>query len=82
MPVTTVRDELEARVSFRTIKTDYGVPGSPVWDEIEDSTLELESLWMFGQEWHRSELLEMFGNQGTDALESLIFSQIEEWDDE
>ena len=82
MPVAQIREEIEASVSFTTSKTDYGVPGSPVWDEIDDSSLELESLWMFGSEWHRSELLEIFGKQGAEALERLIFNAVEDWEDD
>lgn len=82
MPLATVYDEIEAQVSFRTYKTDYGVDRSPVWDEIDEDTMELESLHMFGSEWSRAELVECFGKQGANALEQLIFNGIEDWEDD
>ena len=80
MPVATVNEEIEAVVSFSVRKTDYGVPGSPVWDEIIDETMEIDSLHMFNDDWTRAELVETFGKQGADALERLIFNNVEEWD--
>lgn len=82
MPVSNVTQEIEAKVTFRTYKTDYGVPGSPVWDEIDDSSMVLESLHMFGDDWSRVELVEIFGKQGANALERLIFNQVEDWIDD
>lgn len=74
MPIAKVTNEIDAVVSFRTVKTDYGVNGSPVWDEIDDTSMELDSLHMFGDDWSRAELRECFGKQGAEALERLIFN--------
>jgi hypothetical protein len=80
MPVATVSAEIDATVSFQTEQTDYGVAGSPTWDEIIDGTMEIDSLYMFGEDWTRAELVETFGKQGADALSRLIFNNIgEEW---
>lgn len=35
-------EELEVTFIGKAVRTDYGVPGSPVWDEIED--IEISSL--------------------------------------
>ena len=82
MPLAKVNSEIDAQVSFRTYKEDYGVTGSPVWDAIDDSSMELESLHMFGDDWSRAELVECFGKQGADALMQLIFNNVEDWEDE
>ena len=62
MPVSRVSDEIDAYVSARGVKVDYGVPGSPEWIEYED--LELDSLWMFGRDWTEKELRAVFGDMG------------------
>jgi len=82
MPRTTIHSDLEATVSFETEKQDYGVPGSPVWDEIDPSSMELESLWMFGKEWTEAELRLTFGDMGADAIAGLIFDMVEDWEDD
>lgn len=40
----------EITVSFaaETEKADYGVPGSPVWDEIDPDTIEVTGLEILG----------------------------------
>ena len=40
----------EITVSFtaETEKADYGVPGSPVWDEIDPDTIEVTALEILG----------------------------------
>jgi hypothetical protein len=82
MPSATVTSEIEAEVSFAIERVDYGVSGSPEWDEILPDTMELESLHMFGRDWSEKELRITFGDMGTDAMLGLIYEQVEEWDDE
>jgi len=82
MPTASVNTEIEARVSFNIVKEDYGVRGSPVWDEILDDTLSLDSVHMFGRDWSEKDLRVVFGDMGTDALLSLIYGSIEDWEDD
>ena len=82
MPRSTVYADIEAIVSFETERADYGVRGSPVWDEIDPATMELESLHMFGRDWTEAELRLTFGDIGADALARLIFDEVEEWDND
>ena len=82
MPTANVNTEIEAVVTFATEKSDYGVNGSPVWDEILHDTFSLDSLHMFGREWTEKELRVVFGDMGTDALLGLVFDEIEEWDND
>ncbi len=80
MPQSYVYTEIEATVTAQSERADYGVPGSPVWDEIKPSSMELDSLYMFGKEWTNAELLAKFGEQGYDALVQMIFDAAEEWE--
>ena len=80
MPVSRVTTEIEATVTGSAVKSDYGVPGSPVWYEYE--AIDLDSLHMFGRDWSEKELRVTFGDMGADALIGLIFEQCEDWENE
>lgn len=82
MPSATVEEYIEAEVSFQTETCDYGVSGSPVWEEIDTTSMELESLHMFGRDWSEAELRLTFGDMGADAIRRLVFESVEEWDDD
>ena len=73
--------EIEAVVEATMVRNDYGVPGSPVWYEPED--LKLASVWMFGRDWTRQQLVEKFGKQGADAIEELVCDETceDSWED-
>lgn len=48
-PVTTFRGEqMTVIFSGTAVRSDYGVPGSPVWEEIED--VEIDALEILGVE--------------------------------
>lgn len=48
-PVTTFRGEqMTVIFSGTAVRSDYGVPGSPVWEEIDD--IEIQSLEILGIE--------------------------------
>ncbi len=41
-------EEIEVTFTAQTERADYGVPGSPVWDEVIDSTVEVYTLSILG----------------------------------
>ena len=41
-------EEIEVSFTAETERTDYGVPGSPVWDEIDPSTIRVSSIEILG----------------------------------
>lgn len=77
MPQVSVHSEIEADVSFDTERADYGVPGSPVWDDMMPETLSLESLTMFGTTYSERELRLEFGNQGAEAMMKIVFNNVD-----
>jgi len=82
MPTAKVSGEIEAIVTFRTERVDYGVPRSPVWDEIIPETMEIETLEIFGNDWTEKELRMTFGDQGAEAFLQLVFNQVEDWEND
>lgn len=82
MPRVTIHHDIEAVVVFETERCDYGVPRSPEWDEINLYTIEIESMSMFGRNWSEVDLRATFGDQGVEALRSLIVDNVEDWEDE
>lgn len=57
---------VEAVVSARWVRNDYGVPGSPVWYEAED--LDVESLCINGVDMMPNEAEAKFGKDAVNAL--------------
>ena len=49
-------EEVEVTFTAQTERTDYGVQGSPVWDEVIDSTVEVYTLSILGVDVYLSEL--------------------------
>lgn len=41
-------EEIEVSFTTKTERTDYGVPGSPVWDEIDQSSIRVSSIEILG----------------------------------
>lgn len=41
-------EEIEVTFTAETERADYGVKGSPVWDEVIDSTVEVYTLAILG----------------------------------
>jgi hypothetical protein len=50
MTVTATYDSGDIEVVFtaETERCDYGVPNSPVWDEVKDDTIEIKFLTILG----------------------------------
>lgn len=61
-------DVIEFRAVAASEKTDYGVPGSPVFEEVDPGSIEVEEIWMFGRAWTYKQMVERFGKQGADAI--------------
>lgn len=58
MRATIVLD-LTANLTGRSVRNDYGVPGSPVWYDVDD--IEIETVHMFDRDWRHEELEAEFG---------------------
>lgn len=41
-------EEILVHFTAETERTDYGVPGSPVWDEIDPSSIRVSSIEILG----------------------------------
>lgn len=41
-------EHIDVRFSAETEKADYGVPGSPVWHEVDPDTVKIQSLEILG----------------------------------
>lgn len=41
-------EEIEVSFTAETERTDFGVPGSPVWDEIDPTTIRVSSIEILG----------------------------------
>jgi hypothetical protein len=75
MPQARVEFGGEALVSL-TASNDGENPNEFFLDD-----MELDSLYMFNRDWSEKELRVCFGDMGTDALLSLIFGIVEEWEE-
>lgn len=49
-------DDIEVHFSAQTERCDYGVPGSPVWDEVDPDTVTIDSVEILGVEVALSDL--------------------------
>jgi hypothetical protein len=67
--------DIEAELSFRVLKEEYGC-------EIDLETVEIDSLSMFGRDWSESDLRATFGDQGAEAMRAMILAEVEDWEDE
>ena len=41
-------EEMQATFTAKTVRTDYGVPGSPEWNEVDPYSIEVEHLTILG----------------------------------
>ena len=39
-------EEIKVRFVAESVRTDYGVPGSPVWEEVDMNTIEVDQLFI------------------------------------
>ena len=66
----SVYASIEADVSFDAERTEQG-------KEINLDTMQLTDLFMFGKSWNEAQLRAAFGDQGAEALISLIFGEVD-----
>ena len=75
--------DVEATVTARAVRCDYGVPGSPVWTEYEDQ----EIMWpieLDGVPYARHEVRMNFGDEALHELSKQILAaaaDIETWEE-
>lgn len=51
--------DLSVALTGRAVRNDYGVPGSPVWYDVED--VEIDTAWFLDREWTGAEFEAEFG---------------------
>ena len=39
-------EEIKVRFVAESVRTDFGVPGSPVWEEVDMNTIEVDQLFI------------------------------------
>jgi len=73
MAVTGTFTGSEIEVSFRaqTERTDYGVPGSPVWNEIDPDTIEVFNLTILGHDVNIDDLPEAIRKAIIDLIDEI-----------
>lgn len=79
-----LRIEISVPVMGKFIRDDYGVPGSPVFDTLDDVDI-CGSMDINGVTYTEKELREKFGPQGYLALLSIVTdcaSDAGEWEDD
>ena len=78
----TVEHTMEIQLHGKLGKTDNGMDGPHYrsWMEVEE--VDFESVWMFGKDWNKKQLIETFGDKGALALINLMCNQADddEWD--
>ena len=73
--------EIEATVVGRFSRNDYGVEGSPVWDELEDCSVEWP-ISVNNEDVHRHVMVFRIGEEETKNLEESLCGLIKDdaWD--
>jgi hypothetical protein len=64
-------EEIEVSFTAETERTDYGVPGSPVWDEIDPASIRVASIEILGLDVKLSTLPEDLRNAILDLADGL-----------
>lgn len=81
-PLLTPEDGcmVEAQVSARMVREDYGVPGSPVWYSPED--IEVDYFDINGERYFHDDAVSAFGREVTELLEARALEAADsiEWD--
>jgi len=68
-------EHIEVRFSAQTEKADYGVPGSPVWHEVDPDTIKIESLTILGVDVDPTSLPAVLQNAIIELSEDLDFER-------
>lgn len=64
-------EEILVHFTAETERTDYGVPGSPVWDEIDPASIRVASIEILGLDVKLSTLPEDLRNAILDLADGL-----------
>lgn len=79
-----VDHSIEIQLRGKLGKTDNGMSGPHYrsWMEVDEA--DVESVYMFGRDWNKKQMIETFGEKGARALINLMCDQAEddEWDTE
>ena len=80
--MTNVMQKTEVTLYFdmtaTSSETDFGVPGSPVFEIIDD--VELQSVEIDGEDYTYRDLVQWFGQYGADAIVKLGIDSLDEDD--
>jgi hypothetical protein len=68
-------EEITARFSALTEPSDYGVPGSPSWDEVVYTSVRIESLEMLGREINVDDLPKQLRSAVMDLSDEVEFER-------
>jgi hypothetical protein len=49
-------EEIKVRFVAESVRTDFGVPGSPVWQEVDMNTIEVDQLFILDTPFNIKEL--------------------------
>jgi len=49
-------EEIKVRFVAESVRTDFGVPGSPVWEEVDMNTVEVAELYILDMPFNIKEL--------------------------
>lgn len=72
---TFTGEELQVEFTAQAERTDYGVPNSPVWDEILPETIEVYTLSIMGVDVDLEELPKPLQKAIMDIADSCEFEQ-------
>ena len=70
---------VECVATANAVRNDYGVSGSPVWDEIED--IQIDEYEINGVEYTHKDLTAKFGDELADKLHVICADRAAEKDD-
>lgn len=71
---------VECKFSGTMEESDYGVPRSPVFWELDPGSVDFEEIELFGKHLTKEEFYDTFGKEGGDALFDLLAEYIDDED--
>ena len=70
--------QITAVVTAQLRQSDYGVEGSPVWNEVED--IDIEQIDVDGETFSKAEMISRFGPEKAQTIFDLATAQAEDCD--
>lgn len=79
-----VDHSIEIQLRGKLGKTDNGMSGPHYRSWMEVDEVDVESVYMFGRDWNKKQMIETFGEKGARALINLMCDLAEDrdWDTE